>query len=767
MMPENPKELPQIDSAKFMEMGPWVKQSFDQLKDKVEISAGDGDQAIISVAMESFAKDVAYSGVLAAYERSQISSWLRGDGPLATKFDLLIHHFDSTKELLTNTEARREVQAVIVNLCGGKERYKFLYEAGAENYQVADAVKTVVEQWGEIKSKQAQIDNLGRQPEKAVNGEIPVVNADEVYNGLNEKGRKAIDAFAAKFLEEGADLELVQDLIVLVPDLKTAADYIPGGSKALIEKMDLPNDLKKELGVLLNLKPIPKGKITIEKRVEQAIANNQLYSQIDQVINWRMSVLKERHEVKQRINGKAETLNFRLEEGKAGPTVEVTPELKQLVEEAVKLGIDLPAKVLFADAGLEKIGEISVTLNKNWEASRGSFEYKPFTQRTADMLAAAETLHGAEFGNGYSLTKDESGKFKLLKGDEQLAEVNALEGGQIVFNWVKNTAVDQGLTAMAVFGQGLNDHFAKGETFPSLYLEFKAPDLSVATEPTGTVLVGQKTEFPKEETSGSDLEVPEPAPSEEGGFWKNFDVPSPAKPEFVAPEPKQESALIDTSFQAPETPDWLKALQEEDGRGQAAQAPSRWPETEAENEPDLYEIFDDKRPVEAVTSARKPIEIVAQAIRERGGADFEFDQTSTHNLFYGTLDNIVHGIYVPGLTIDHFGISEFNISGGQIRLTVNAGGSFKKIISVPVSASMSFGLSSGLDLLGEPSINLPSLAPKEAKGLIINQLRQIKAELSRTIIRGLSANKITNSSVENINIQNSSLLATIRGKVSR
>ena len=753
MMPENPKELPQIDSAKFMEMGPWVKQSFDQLKDKVEISAGDGDQAIISVAMESFAKDVAYSGVLAAYERSQISSWLRGDGPLATKFDLLIHHFDSTKELLTNTEARREVQAVIVNLCGGKERYKFLYEAGAENYQVADAVKTVVEQWGEIKSKQAQIDNLGRQPEKAVNGEIPVVNADEVYNGLNEKGRKAIDAFAAKFLEEGADLELVQDLIVLVPDLKTAADYIPGGSKALIEKMDLPNDLKKELGVLLNLKPIPKGKITIEKRVEQAIANNQLYSQIDQVINWRMSVLKERHEVKQRINGKAETLNFRLEEGKAGPTVEVTPELKQLVEEAVKLGIDLPAKVLFADAGLEQIGEISVTLNKNWEASRGSFEYKPFTQRTADMLAAAETLHGAEFGNGYSLTKDESGKFKLLKGDEQLAEVNALEGGQIVFNWVKNTAVDQGLTAMAVFGQGLNDHFAKGETFPSLYLEFKAPDLSVATEPTGTVLVGQKTELPTEETSGFDLEVleaPEPVQSEEDDFWKNFDAPPSAEPD-AAPEPEPAKSPAVEQEEELVIPDWLKALREGEKLREAGPPPV---------EPEA------SKPV-AVTSARKPIEIVAQAIRERGGAEFEFDQTSAHNLFYGTLNNIIQGLYIPGLTINHFGISEFNISGGQIRLTVNAGGSFKKIISVPVSASMSFGLSSGLDLLGEPSINLPSLAPKEAKGLIINQLRQIKTELSRVIISGLSANKITYSSVENINIQNSSLLATIRGKVSR
>src|SRR3989344_4921933 len=753
MMPENPKELPQIDSAKFMEMGPWVKQSFDQLKDKVEISAGDGDQAIISVAMESFAKDVAYSGVLAAYERSQISSWLRGDGPLATKFDLLIHHFDSTKELLTNTEARREVQAVIVNLCGGKERYKFLYEAGAENHQVADAVKTVVEQWGEIKSKQAQIDNLGRQPEKAVNGEIPVVNADEVYNGLNEKGRKAIDAFAAKFLEEGADLELVQDLIVLVPDLKTAADYIPGGSKALIEKMDLPNDLKKELGVLLNLKPIPKGKITIEKRVEQAIANNQLYSQIDQVINWRMSVLKERHEVKQRINGKAETLNFRLEEGKAGPTVEVTPELKQLVEEAVKLGIDLPAKVLFADAGLEQIGEISVTLNKNWEASRGSFEYKPFTQRTADMLAAAETLHGAEFGNGYSLTKDESGKFKLLKGDEQLAEVNALEGGQIVFNWVKNTAVDQGLTAMAVFGQGLNDHFAKGETFPSLYLEFKAPDLSVATEPTGTVLVGQKTELPTEETSGFDLEVleaPEPVQSEEDDFWKNFDAPPSAEPD-AAPEPEPAKSPAVEQEEELVIPDWLKALREGEKPREAGPPPV---------EPEA------SKPV-AVTSARKPIEIVAQAIRERGGAEFEFDQTSAHNLFYGTLNNIIQGLYIPGLTINHFGISEFNISGGQIRLTVNAGGSFKKIISVPVSASMSFGLSSGLDLLGEPSINLPSLAPKEAKGLIINQLRQIKTELSRVIISGLSANKITYSSVENINIQNSSLLATIRGKVSR
>jgi len=54
-----------------------------------------------------------------------------------------------------------------------------------------------------------------------------------------------------------------------------------------------------------------------------------------------------------------------------------------------------------------------------------------------------------------------------------------------------------------------------------------------------------------------------------------------------------------------------------------------------------------------------------------------------------------------------------------------------------------------------------------AKEFIINQLRQIKTELSRVIISGLSANKISNASVENINIQNSSLLATIRGKVSR
>ncbi|MDZ4228830.1 MAG: hypothetical protein U1C50_01085, partial [Patescibacteria group bacterium] len=521
----------------------------------------------------------------------------------------------------------------------------------------------------------------------------PQIDAEAAYERLPRKQKKLVESLAKKLTPER------------IEELRAAA-LLPG----VLDLLDLK--LEKELSV----------------------KDLEFYRKLPEVVTWRMDVIKERRDAEQRINEQAGSLSLRMEAGKAAAVVEVPLEINQLVDEAARLEIELPIKVLLADAaevGSEQIGEISVTLDKNWGVGRSSFEYKLFAQRTVDKLAGAESLNGDKFGNGYSLAKDENGKIRLIKGDKLVAEVSAQEGGQIVLNWSKDTAVDQGLMAMAVLGQGFNDLFAKGEKFPSMFLELVEP---ATEEPTGTVLEGQEAPKPLEETSAA----------------------------------KQDLSL----------PDWLRAIQEDDDQATGLVKPGVKAESVSvateENEPDLYEIFGDQRPGEpeapkpvAVISARKPIETVAQAIRERGGADFEFDQTSAHNLFYATLDNIIKGIYVPGLAINHFGISEFNISGGQIRLTVNAGGSFKKIISVPVSASMSFRLSSSLDLLGEPSINLPTLAPKNAKGIMINQLRQIKAELSRTIISDLSANKITDASVENVGVVNSSFLATIRGKVSR
>ena len=80
---------------------------------------------------------------------------------------------------------------------------------------------------------------------------------------------------------------------------------------------------------------------------------------------------------------------------------------------------------------------------------------------------------------------------------------------------------------------------------------------------------------------------------------------------------------------------------------------------------------------------------------------------------------------------------------------------------------MSFELDSQLNLSGEPEIKLSRLAPKEARGLIMNQLRQIRTSLSQTIARGLAARDITNVEVENVGVYNSVLSAKIRGKIAR
>ncbi len=611
----------------------------------------------------------------------------------------------SVGEGLGKPETRKEVRELLKQSYGAEKLKQACGEGFGQDwtdkfvFKNPDAVKTNLSgEIDQVMGKWLDSQSQSGEPAEPVERSEPPAAAEAAYKELNKKQKKLVESLAQKVTPER------------VEELRAAA-LLPG-------TLDL-------LGIRL--------------AKELSAQDSEFYQKLPQIVIWRMGMIKERGEAKERIKTQAETLNFRLEAGRGASIIEVPIELKQLVEEAGRLDIKLPLKNLFADAaevGSAQLGQIQILLNGELGIESSSFEYKPFKDRTGDMLGAAETLYGSKLDGGYAFVK-ENDKFQLKKGEEAIAEISAEEGGLIKFNW-KKTTVGQGLTAMAFFGQNLNDFFAQGEKFPSMYLEFKAPAEAVPAETVA-------------ETAPAEEEMPAPLPPEE---------------EKTAPPPVEEERV--------KLPDWLLALQDEEKQNQpqakqpgeemeaaapASESPAPEPEPTPAPEPEAL------RPVQV--SSTRPIETVAKTIENRGVADFEFDARSTRMLFSESLQAITQNIKVPGLTINDTGVSEFAIQAGQIQISVTANGVFKKIVNFPVSASMSFRLSSNLDLLGDPNITLPNLAPKEARGLIINQLRQIKTELSRTIVRGLLANKISSGEVDNLAVRNNSLLATIRGKVNR
>jgi len=648
--------------------------------------------------------------------------------PIPKDLALIAAKFASLGQGLGAPGTRKEIRGLLRDSFGGEalkqvcaegfekhwtEKFVFKNPAKVET-DLADHVSKVVDEFLAERKTAETVKTESTPVAEPVWGEEQKAAAEEGregYEKLTGAQKKKLEAIVKKVLDSDGRLSAALLAMPLVPETLELLEIklVKNISKKDAEFFQrLPAMVQYRIGELVGIK--------LEKEEQQRIEAKAAAN-------------------KERIEGQLKNLRLKLDEDRYGL---IDPQVTALIQEAADLGIDLPKEPLTADIGSKEIGQVVIDLN----GAKSGLEIKAWQGNVERKLIALPDQQ-LDMPEGYSVRpigKLDSG----IYFEDKLVAKLQVNGDLVELQWGQGVPVGQALEATAVLGRGLS------RDFPTLILELAE---STTEEPTRTVPVGQETELPTEETSGSDLEVleaPEPVQSEEDDFWKNFDAPPSAEPD-AAPEPEPAKSPAVEQEEELVIPDWLKALREGEKPREAGPPPV---------EPEA------PKPV-AVTSARKPIEIVAQAIRERGGAEFEFDQTSAHNLFYGTLNNIIQGLYIPGLTINHFGISEFNISGGQIRLTVNAGGLFKKIISVPVSASMSFGLSSSLDLLGEPSINLPSLAPKEAKGLIINQLRQIKTELSRVIISGLSANKITYSSVENINIQNSSLLATIRGKVSR
>lgn len=520
--------LPEANQEKFLPMNAWGEGAFEQLKDNVEVKTGNGDTETVKQALELFSKDIAYSGLTAAYENFQDDlGWDIRDGPKATKFDILIHLFDETRELFTDTESRRQVQALIVNLCGGTDRYKFLYEDGAEDYSVADIVAAVVENWDRTQSKQAKIEKLtelsqrkGEVAQAAIDqigvqieperGEEQRVEAKRFYESFYEGWKLKVDGLAESLLAAKFGQEQMELIISNLPSAKLELDI--SGRK---EDMDLilkrnfqeivlkETEVKTMLEAVLDIKEMPKkGK----DRGSTINENNGFYNNLSNTLRWRLEIIGEQFKVKEQILSQVSQLEFVLD---TSGKVEVDLDVQQLIEQATNKGVVLGPQTLFSGENDGFNGEIEVKLNEGWGS--GSCQLRP--NGLKDQIG--EILSNIKLNNDYQL-KEDNGSFDLYKSEEKVGMVR-VENGEITINW--DGQVEQGLENLAVLGRAFNEFTRSGKQFPGLHL-------------------GLKEETPPAETSVEE-------------------TPPPAEEELEASAPEPE---LEQQEETGELPDWLRDL---------------------------------------------------------------------------------------------------------------------------------------------------------------------------------------------------------------
>lgn len=536
------QHLPEVNQDSFLQMNDWGQGVFEQLKDGVEVKPGNGDKEALEVALERFSGDIAYSGLVVAYQRFQRDSAL-DKGSKATKFDVLIHLYDYTKELFTDTDSRRQVQAVIVNLCGGPEWYKFLYGDGAENYSVAHIVHAVVENWARTRSKEARIDGLNelagkkagivqtaidQLPKEPEWGSDQKTTAERFYNEkLTDEERVKVDDFVKTLLgfeiEEGEMVAIFGHLPGLKRDWDIAARKTD--SDWLVEQILIPGTNKpvvvEKLKSILSMKETPK-----KDRANRIIENAVFFAELADTLRWRMEAIKEKQTVEREIFSQVDNLELTLvSQNSAGYSAEVG----ELITRMKQLGINLDDKKelsIQANDAFPEVGEVKISLNPDLSVKQCSFIHNGSKEDTAKKLDAVQTIVGKKLKNDFMLINDEKGIVLKDFDGSDVARVLAGKDGLIEISPIGNVSLISGMDLLTIVGQAFNDVLNQKKSFPGLHLGIKETEVAEVEEPA----VPEKQPEPEaaEETSVVTTELPEEIKAEEPLILVESETVTPA-----------------------------------------------------------------------------------------------------------------------------------------------------------------------------------------------------------------------------------------------
>lgn len=710
MNQESQSQLPPIDEAKFLALSDWGTSAFRQLKERVEVKIGDGDQAIIEQAINSFSQNVAYSGVVAAYDRAQKPSTGIDSGPLATKFDILLFYFDQTGELLTDAAARREVQGVIVNLCGGKNRYKFLYEQAADNYEVADIVKAAVEFWGRTQSKEAKLNSAADLLEKqrqlnqaAVGAAAAAETPQPVTREWGEAQRQKVEEISAR-LSKKVNAELLRYLKRIDP-VKIAGqtempDNVAETDKQLHQKFDnlegvdlrklldlgMDNETDAHLGKILQLK-------VAEKREEQR----------EQI---------EKNKQKQEVRNYFARHGLKLEFDRMS---RVDEELQKFFDAAIRLGIEpLPSQVaLKISSARGDISEVELVFEDTGKISQTLLTSKRLAQAPDSTARGAfltiwaleETNFDVKLVRSVTNGKE---KFNLLLIEENIGQVEIDAQGRLAVEW----------------------RLAN----PKEVLEG-----SVAVANLWNKLWGEGERLGEEELGGLRLRAEAKSQPEETPFEKA--APAPEPPESIQRED--------------EIPDWLKELRQ----GSSTPPPAEEEEESGGAEPvELLAAVPAARR-EPEPEAPKPIAVttlteISEAIKAGNGvAEVTLAPTLIKNIVRQTMDSIIQARFKkfnPSISV------EIKVNSGLVlEGEINAKWGIMPVrIPVALTLNNRFGL-----------ISFDFQSKLGDRNEVERELRGVLNQLNNTFRAELAKYNISSANMEGAEIMGEQTYAKFRGEV--
>ncbi len=421
-----------------------------------------------------------------------VEQWWLSDSEQAklSAAELALDHRQKTNDELKEKAGRLEKDLEIV----AEERNEALQRRHADSEEILLLKRELEEKetggggevWGNVQQKVVQ----------------------EAYDKLDQQAEKSkVDALAAALLDCVPGEPLAKEVVSLLDNLfqSKLIDRVMGSSEWLKKSSLNGKDLSGETALieafqnLLRMKELP-GSKSKNKEVE-LLANMAFYKEMGGVVRLRIEQIRERQNKIESLNQKS-FIDLQVSHGpEKGIEVKIDEAVPALIIEAqVVSDYQLPrrrVKVELDNSTAIAVKEITLALNKGWQAGFAEFQHVSFNDEKAQTLFNALSLLNKKgvfkLTDGFQISEAEN-KLLLNEGESLVAEITLGEKGRIKVSWRENIGLEKGLKAMVVFGQSLNDFLAAGERFPGLHLNLtreikkeKKAKTPVKTAPVETV----------------------------------------------------------------------------------------------------------------------------------------------------------------------------------------------------------------------------------------------------------------------------------------